>query len=351
MEPQCGSRRAIRSAEMKGGVHVEWTLKHRWALAAATIVIALAVVGLLTGPKDAGNVTRPGGRAVRAAQTERAKAAAASSARDRILDALLASTVQPVEGVVSDLHVADVDQRDGRTSGPDATRRLLTAALPGRDTSYTVGAMDNPAGEQHSVATPRLGVPGTCTERVCRQDTTTPERSAATPDVDSRTAGTGTMDVPGRCTDLVCIGSFTIRPLSASTPRIDGRSVTTSEVRVPAACRTAESACIGETGVGGQTILVVPAVGGRHLTEAVTVEVELAGVELAVGPRLGSSNETGPFVVPVNVPSVGVIDVTVCPEGCVSWRLTEGFTHGALHVAVTHGENTSKATVPIEREW
>jgi hypothetical protein len=79
--------------------------------------------------------------------------------------------------------------------------------------------------------------------------------------------------------------------------------------------------------------------------------VSLEGVAAGFTPHVGDYDSIGPFVFPVDVPEVGVIEITLCPEGCASPKTTEGSMHGELTVGVSYGDTGRSATVPIDREW
>jgi hypothetical protein len=341
--------------EMKGGVPVERTSKQRWVAAVASLAIAVAGGGLLAGliSDDVDVGGRPGREDVGAsAGTSTVEAIAV---REPVVDGSRSSILEPADGAVSG--VIDiigsgerVDRQQGASSAPEPKGRggPLHGGVPEKDASYSLRGPRNPVADDRSVGTPTVHVPGTCTQDVCDGGDVGEQRHATTPEVASQAVATRERQVAGRCAELVCIGSFTVRAVEASTPGVGSESVTTS-VHIPSVCRAASTACMAPTDVPGQTVLVVPGVGARRLTDTVVVTVDVQNVEAGIAPRVGLSNRTGPIVLPMRLPEIGVVAVTLCPDGCVSLRPSGASTRGNVRLAVAYGGLTRNTEMAIDR--
>lgn len=338
---------------------MEGNLRWKRALAASIVALALGGTALLVAlPSDEARKVSEESRNVTRDAESPSKSGTADVVRDLRVDAAAISAA-PTRGFADEelstaapRPVVERSKIDKRTRPGGRRSWSAFARIPGRGLAYTFPALRKPAGEERRVETDAIQLPPSCTVRVCTEDATIEGREVSTPGSEPRSVSTPAIEVPGRCAGVVCIGSFSVRSVHViSTPGSKPRLVSTPEVRIPAACRAAQSACMGPTEVPGQTILVVPASAERGITEAITVSVSFESLDVGLAPAVGSYDTVGPFVFPVNVPEIGVIEITLCPDGCATPRTTNGAMHGRLQVAVSHGDDTHGGSVPVDREW
>jgi hypothetical protein len=325
---------------------MERTSKRNRTLGAAILALALAGIGLvatLSSDEREGvaDTARPAAAGYRSVGSE------GRSALDRV-----GSGSQELNIARSaDAASAGSGVKVGRPRRAGSGRSWwMSVRVPSWGRSFAFASVLKPAGTERRVETPSQTLPESCTLGACT-DQTVHGREVSTPGSAPRRVSTHAVDVPGRCAGIVCVGAFSIRPLQVSTPGSEGRSVSTPEARVPAACRAARRACMGPTDVPGQTVLVVPASEERQVTEDVAVSVSLEGAGAGFSPHVGESDRRGPYFFPVNVPEVGVIEITLCPDGCASPKTTEGSMQGELRVGVSYGDASRTVSVPLDKEW
>ena len=331
---------------------MERTSKQRWIAVIASLALAVAAGGILAGiVADDAAVHRPSQRAVEAtAKTALPRSSvdavhAAGALRGTIFEPVDGSTTGVIEIIGEDEDHAEpasapeADDLDGDDAG----------ALRDRGTSYAVSGVRNPLADERTVRTPSVGVPATCAVDAC-EGAEVGSADVSTPEVEPRSVATRDVHVDGRCAELVCVGAFTVRGIERTTPGVPSVTATTPAASIPSVCRTATSACMAATDVPGRTVLVVPGVGGRQLTDTVIVTISVENIAPRLAPRIGVvGNDTGPLVLPISVPTIGVVNVTLCPDGCASVDPRIVSTTGVVHLDVTYGGFTRRADVTFDR--
>lgn len=151
-----------------------------------------------------------------------------------------------------------------------------------------VNAVHTPRVDAHTVETPAVEAPATCTEDVCREETE--------------------VTVPGVSVDRTCVPLVLCAgPISAGEDQ---------EATAPAACDAAEPACRDEERVVDEQEASTPPVESQEVDPETGVDVEVEAPAAGVGQPPLMENAVGPFHAEPEAPVVGPVAVTVCPFRC-----------------------------------